>query len=94
MENIITLEENQTIEINGAVLTKSVIDQIKDFQDSKNTSIEEFRKHIADAICFMAIEAIDYSGIDKESRKERLLSLSAELAYCREALSGLSAPEL
>ena len=89
MKNKITLEENQTIEINGAVLNTKVISQIKSFQDDQNDCIESFREYIADSICFMVKESIDYSGLDKESRKEHLINLSSDLAYCRDFLNNL-----
>lgn len=92
MEKKITLEENQTIEINGVVLTPTVIEQIKSFQDHENELIKSFREYIAESICFMVKESIDYSGIDKESRKDYLLTLSANLSYCREDLINLKKP--
>jgi len=92
MEKKITLEENQTIEINGAVLTPRLIEQIKELQRNGNISIEYFREYMADAICFIARETVDYSGIDKEERTEILNTLSCNLSYCRDYLIELRRP--
>lgn len=93
MEKKITLEENHTIEINGAVLTPELINQIKSLQECENELIKSFKDLIAESICFMVKEIVDYSGTDKESRKEYLLSLSASLSYCRDYLTDLQKPE-
>lgn len=90
----ITIEENETIEVNGAVLTPNVIKQIKSFQECENEFLKSFREYLAETICFMVTEATDYHGIDKESRKEHLLYLSASLSYARNYLSDLQKPEL
>lgn len=44
-----TLEENETIEINGAVINKACADQLKSFQESDNAIIKEIQKDLADA---------------------------------------------
>ncbi|MGD9928880.1 MAG: hypothetical protein AB7U05_02575 [Mangrovibacterium sp.] len=92
MEKKITLEAGQTIEINGAVLTPRLIEQIKAFQENGNIQINQFREHIADAICFIARETVDYDGIDKEERNEILNTLSCDLSYCRDYLIKLRRP--
>ena len=47
---------------------------------------------MADAICFIARETVDYSGIDKEERTEILNTLSCNLSYCRDYLIELRRP--
>lgn len=91
-KKIIKIEENQVIEIDGAILTPELIKQIKSLQDDNNDLVDSFRKDMADAICFIAKESAGYSGIDKESFKENAHSLIADLAYCRDYLVNLEKP--
>lgn len=91
-KKIIKIEENQVIEIDGAILTPQVIKQIKIFQDGNNECIDQFREYMADAICFIAKESADYSGIDKVAFKENAHSLISDLAYCRDYLKILEKP--
>lgn len=93
METKITLQENQTIEVNGAVLTFKTVEQIKSFQENENECLKSFKENIADVICFIAKEAIDYQGIDKEAREKYLMFLSADLSYCRDSLNELQSPK-
>ena len=92
MENKISLQKNETIEINGAILTTIVIEQIKSFQDYRNECLDSSRKHIADAICFIAKESIDYSGLDKESFQQNAFGIIADLSYLRDYLKELEKP--
>lgn len=92
MKKKITIEENHMIEINGVLLTPEVIKQIKSFQENENELIRQFKEYIAEAICFMSKEVVDYSGLDKESRTKYLLTLTANLSYSRDYLTELERP--
>lgn len=89
----ITLEENQTIEINGAVLTPEVIKVINNFQENENEVLEGILRDLAETVCFLTIEAFDYVGIDKSIRQKKLLDLSLDISYYRGWLSDLQQPK-
>lgn len=63
METNITLKENETIEINGAVINKTCADHLKNFQDSDNSIIKGMQKDIADATEIILL-AMDYVNDD------------------------------
>ncbi|WP_053178742.1 hypothetical protein [Sunxiuqinia dokdonensis] len=92
MEKQIKLEANQTIVVNGAVLNTKVAEQLKTFQENDNESIKDLKGYIAEAICFISKEVLDYTGLDKESRTEYLMNLSSDLSYCRDYLTELEKP--
>ena len=92
MEKQIKLEADQTIVVNGAVLNTKVAEQLKTFQENDNESIKNLKGYIAEAICFISKEIVDYPGIDKESRTKYLMNLSSDLAYCRDYLTELEKP--
>ncbi len=90
MEKKISLKENEVIEINGAKLTPSILEQLKDAQGSGGVNIETVKEYIADAVCYMLVSVDRYSGIDKETLKGNVINIATNLSYCREDLDYLN----
>ncbi len=89
MEKKMLLNENETIEINGAKLTPEVLKQIASFQEDENRYIEYIKASISDAICYM-IQSVDgYSGTDKVPLTKAVLRNATDLTYYREILNSL-----
>lgn len=88
MENKITIEENQTIEINGVVLTPEAIKTLKSIQDFENETIENFREGIANVVCLLAVNLDDF-------KKEDLVNINGlmtTISFCRDFINDLKKP--
>ncbi|MDP2887474.1 MAG: hypothetical protein Q8P34_00740 [Bacteroidota bacterium] len=93
MKKQITLEENETIEINGIVLTPTVIKQLRAFQENENELIQRVNADLAETVCLLVTQSFEYDGIDKGIREKKLLDLSINISYYREWFIDLQAPE-
>lgn len=88
MEKKLLNQENEILQISGAILTPEVIKSVKFFQNDDNQLIEHFREYILDAICQLLQAADNNSGLEQE---ETIRTIT-DLAYCRDYLTGLKKP--
>jgi hypothetical protein len=93
-KRIITLQANETIEINGAIITATVAKQLKEFQQSENEMARDFREYISDSICRLVIILGDYNELEKEADGDKMLSLLVNLSYCKDYLTNVEAPHV
>lgn len=89
MEKKITLEENQSVEINGVILTPTIIKSLSFLQKDENEVLTGIIDTMAESVCFITKEAADSHGTDREKRKEQLLTLALDISYYRDYLKEL-----
>lgn len=86
-KKIIKIEENQIIEIGGAIINEDVIRCVKLFQEEDNQPLEAFKEYIANSICLMLRMADDNSSFLDEA-----IRVSTDLSYYRDYVTGLKKP--
>lgn len=47
------IETKNNIEVNGAFISPQIASELKWYQDYDNSTLDEFEKHISDAICLL-----------------------------------------
>lgn len=89
MEKKITLQENDSVEINGAIITTKVAQQLKELQQNENEMARDFSGYVSDSVCRLVKVLCEYNELEKEADGVKLLSLLANLSYCKDYLTEL-----
>ena len=88
MEKKITIEENQTIQINEVKLTEKAIREIDCIQQDSNGLLNDYINYVSDAVCFLGKTQLHF---DDDFLTESQ-SLVQGLSYIHDFLRYLKTP--
>lgn len=76
----ITLEENETIEINGAVINVKCAKWLKVYQEDNNSTLIEIREYISESVSslILAMEYLDEATAEQMFNQAKYLLMTSQ----------------